>query len=90
RTEAEWIARLLGSKARTGDDFDRSALLDALRSSRCLHVATHLLHPSSEVTRDSGLLLARGSLLTAREIREIAPRLPLAVLAACETAEGRV
>lgn len=89
RTEAERIARLVGSDALTGDRFDRLALVDALRSSRCLHVATHLVHVSGDSSRDSGLLLARGSILSAREIREIAPRLPLAVLAACETAEGR-
>ena len=90
RTEAERIARIVGSAALTGDDFDRLAFLDALRSPRCLHVATHLVHEFGDGARDSGLLLARGALFSAREIREIAPRLPLAVLAACETAEGRV
>jgi len=90
RAEAEGIARLVESEAVVGDGFDRLAFLDALRSSRCLHVATHLVHAFGDGARDSGLLLARGALLSAREIREIAPRLPLAVLAACETAEGRV
>lgn len=90
RAEAVGIARLVGSEAVVGDGFDRLAFLDALRSSRCLHVATHLVHALGDASRDSGLLLARGALLSAREIREIAPRLPLAVLAACETAEGRV
>jgi len=89
RTEAEEIARIVGAEARTGEAFDRSALVEALRSPRCLHVATHLVREHRDGSRDSGLLLARGELLSAREIRGIAPRLPLAVLAACETAEGR-
>ncbi len=90
REEVLMIASLVGGSARSGDGFDRLALLDALRSTRCLHVATHLIHGCGEGSRDAGLLLARGELLCAREIREVAPRLPLAVLAACETAEGRV
>jgi len=89
RAEVETIARLVGALARTGDAFDRLALLDALQSGRALHVATHLVRGCGEGDHEAGLLLARGALLCAREIRAIAPRLPLAVLAACETAEGR-
>jgi len=89
RAEVETIARLVRAEAKTGDAFDRLAMLDALRSGRSLHVATHLVHGCGDGAHDAGLLLARGALLCAREIREIAPRLPLAVLAACETAEGR-
>src|SRR6185503_13872129 len=36
-----------------------------------------------------GLELSNGSSLCAREILEAKPKLPLAVLSACETAEGR-
>ncbi len=89
RAEVDTIARLVSAAPKTGDAFDRLALLDALQSGRSLHVATHLVHGCGDGAHDAGLLLARGALLCAREIREIAPRLPLAVLAACETAEGR-
>jgi tetratricopeptide (TPR) repeat protein len=87
--EVKAIADVLGAKAKSGDDFDRLALVDALKSGRPLHVATHLVRGCGDVPHDSGLLLARGAVLCAREIREIAPGLPIAVLAACETAEGR-
>lgn len=89
RSEVEAIARTTRATACTGDAFDRLALLDALQSGRSLHVATHLVHGCGDGEHDAGLLLARGAVLCARQIREIGPRLPLAVLAACETGEGR-
>jgi len=90
RAEVEALGKLLGTPVRTHDEFDRLALLDALKSGRPLHIATHLIRGcGSDVSSgEAGLLLARGGLLCSREIREVAPRLPLAVLAVCESGEG--
>lgn len=77
---------------RIGTAFDRDSLISALRSTRALHLATHLEHDcgrSQGRLADVGFELSRGESLCAREIAEIRPRLPLAVLSACETAEGR-
>ncbi len=90
RAEVEAIAKLCRTEAVLGDAFNRGAVVAALKSGRPLHVATHLVHGCAEDGHgNAGLLLARGQILCAREVRAIAPRLPLAVLAACETAEGR-
>lgn len=78
---------------RIGTAFDRSALIDALRGTAALHLATHLEQAcgrSQGRLADIGFELSRGEALCAREIAEIRPRLPLAVLSACETAEGRI
>jgi hypothetical protein len=77
---------------RIGDAFDRDALIEALRGGAALHLATHLEHAcgrSPGRLADVGFELSRGEVLCAREIAAIRPRLPLAVLSACETAEGR-
>lgn len=80
------------AKSFTGASFNRGAVLDALRSDAPLHIATHLLHDArcegSEMAA-VGLELSGGDVLCAREIELIAPRLPLVVLTACETAGGR-
>lgn len=89
RVEADSVARMVDAQARTGDAFDRDALLDALRSGRPLHIATHVVPGSGNGSHEAGFALARGAVFGAREIREVAPRLPLAVLAACATADGR-
>ena len=76
----------------TGTAFDRDALATALRGTSALHIATHLEHGCGRAQgrlADVGFELSRGESLCAREIAEIRPRLPLAVLSACETAEGR-
>lgn len=77
---------------RIGTAFDRDSLVAALRGTSALHLATHLEHDcghSQGRLADVGFELSRGEALCAREIAEIRPRLPLAVLSACETAEGR-
>ncbi|MFN0006649.1 MAG: CHAT domain-containing protein [Planctomycetota bacterium] len=79
-------------ETRIGSAFDRDSLIAALRGSRALHLATHLGHAcglSQGRLSDVGFVLSGGDALCAREIAEIRPRLPLAVLSACETAEGR-
>ncbi len=90
RLEVEALGQLLGSSPLTGKEFDRPALLEALKSRRPLHVATHLVRGCASDGPDgnAGLLLTGGDLMCAREIREVAPKLPLTVLAACETGEG--
>ncbi len=75
-----------------GAAFDRKSLLDALGRSEPLHVATHLVNRCGDGTgriAGVGLELSDGASLCAREILDAHPKLPLAVLAACETAEGR-
>lgn len=89
RAEVTTIAKSIGATAKTGEAFDRLALIDALKSGLPLHVATHLVQGCGDGAHEAGLLTAHGALLCAREIRELKPSLPLAVLAACETAEGR-
>lgn len=89
RAEVATIARSIGATAKTGDAFDRLALVDALKSGLPLHVATHLVQGCGDGPHEAGLLTAHGALLCAREIRELKPSLPIAVLAACETADGR-
>ena len=80
------------SLVRIGTAFDREALVAALRSGRSIHVATHLgkgCGGEGGRLADVGLELSGDESLCAREIAEIRPVLPLAVLAACETGEGR-
>jgi len=75
-----------------GAAFDRKSLLEALSTSDPLHVATHLVNECGENSgriAGVGLELSDGARLCAREILEVHPRLPLAVLSACATAEGR-
>jgi tetratricopeptide (TPR) repeat protein len=80
------------SLVRVGSAFDRDSLVAALRDTRPLHVATHLVQGCGSAggrLADVGLELSGDSSLCASEIAAIRPRLPLAVLAACATGEGR-
>jgi len=81
-----------GVQLRTGPEFDREALLAALNSRESLHVATHLKRAcGAEQGRiaDVGLELSGGDRFCAHEVLEARPKPLLAVLDACETAEGR-
>jgi len=76
----------------TGTAFVRSALLAAMEGEQPLHVATHLVRaPDCGQGRLApvGLLLSDGDVFCSEEILRVGPRLPLVVLAACETAGGR-
>ena len=76
----------------TGTAFVRPALEAAMASGRPLHLATHLVPaPGCSEGRLApvGLLLSGGDVLCPEQILSKAPRLPLVVLAACETAGGR-
>jgi CHAT domain-containing protein len=80
-----------GVRMHIGAAFDRNSLLEALRSTDPLHVATHLVSPCGTGggrLGGAGLELSGGASFCAREILDAHPRLPLAVLSACETAEG--
>lgn len=75
-----------------GNAFDRKNMLEALGSQEALHVATHLVSRCGDESgriAGVGLELSGGASLCAREILDAHPKLPLAVLSACETAEGR-
>jgi hypothetical protein len=75
-----------------GEAFDRKNLLDALVKADPIHVATHLVGRCGDKTgrlAGFGLELSGEASLCAREILEAHPKLPIAVLSACETAEGR-
>jgi len=81
-----------GVRMRSGPAFNRDAMLDALKGSRPLHIATHLSHGcgnAEDRIADVGLELSSGASFCAPEILEAKPKVPLAVLDACETAEGR-
>src|SRR5262249_28742109 len=75
-----------------GSAFDRAALLAALGGRLPLHIATHLRHGCGSASgrlADVGLQLSGDDVICAREILDARPRLPLVVLSACETGEGR-
>jgi hypothetical protein len=80
-----------GQQPRTAAAFDRASLMTALQGNHPLHVATHLVRGCGQKQKriaDVGLELSGGSSFCAQEIVEARPHLPLAVLDACETAEG--
>jgi tetratricopeptide (TPR) repeat protein len=81
-----------GVRLRVGSAFDRQSLAAALQSRAPMHIATHLRHGCGGAEgrlADVGLELSGDDVFCAGEILESRPQLPLAVLAACETAEGR-
>jgi CHAT domain-containing protein len=93
RAELSALARLRrDASLAIGRAFDRTALHEAFASGRPLHVSTHLLHgcgSSAGRLLDIGFELSGTGAYCASELLGVRPRLPLAVLAACETAEGR-
>lgn len=89
---AELARRHPGAFLASGAEFERGAVERALARGGPLHLATHL-HPDGACDdgrlAPAGLQLS-GGVLCAAEILDLAPRLPLVVLSACETAGGRV
>ncbi|HEV8111856.1 MAG TPA: CHAT domain-containing protein [Planctomycetota bacterium] len=82
-----------GIQVSTGTAFNRAALMSALAGNHPIHVATHLVRGCGRKQKrmaDVGLELSAGQSFCAQEIVASRPRLPLAVLDACETAEGGV
>jgi tetratricopeptide (TPR) repeat protein len=87
------LARMRADSASfVGAAFDSAALREALKGSAPIHIATHL-RPGSCANKgrlaDVGFELSRGESFSALEILEARPKLPLAVLDACETAGGK-
>jgi tetratricopeptide (TPR) repeat protein len=86
RREAEQVASMFGSRALLDKDVDRKAVRGALTASDLVHFAGHGYFNSSDPLA-SGLLLAGGESLTAREILEMGSGFQpgLLVLSGCET-----
>lgn len=96
--ELKWARRELldlerlhpGFETVTGRAFDAERLLEALGGDRPVHVATHALRRGdrSEIA-PLGLLASADELVSAAALAAVAPRLPLLVLATCDSAAGR-
>lgn len=90
--EIDDVAALHARSTRiVGSAFDRAALEAALRSGRPLHVATHVRRdPGSSAFElgDPGLVLSADGFFTPRDVLAVSPKLPIAVLSACESGEG--
>ncbi len=93
RAELAELARVWPLAATSsGARFDRAHLVDALRSGDCLHLATHVVRGTARSARrseDASLLVSGGAMLALGELAALRPRVPLAVLTACETGGGR-
>jgi hypothetical protein len=73
-----------------GTDFDSEQLLLALGGDRAVHVATHVARTEDgQSITPLGLVTSEGRVVTAASIAAVAPRLPLLVLATCDSASGR-
>ena len=75
-----------------GSDFDAAHVEHLLTAKRPVHVSTHLVSDAgcaAEHRSDVGLLLSDDGVLCIERIADLAPALPLAVLAACETGRGQ-
>lgn len=82
--QPSWTARL-------GEEMTRRALESALQSGRPLHLATHVAPLPGTGARSiapMGFVVAGDDMVSAGEVRALAPQLPLAVLTACGSAEG--
>ena len=74
----------------TGRAFDEARLLEALGGDAPVHVATHVLRLDDRAAiAPLGLLASSDGIVTAEQVAASAPRLPLLVLATCDSAAGR-
>ncbi|MEZ6015748.1 MAG: CHAT domain-containing protein [Planctomycetota bacterium] len=96
-SELRELARVVRvSRSLAGPTLTPDALLAALDGKDPLHIATHLVPATvarGERERRAApyaLECSRGTRVSAREVSERAPRLPLVVLAACASADGEV
>ncbi|MFT5735260.1 MAG: hypothetical protein ACI8WY_003947 [Planctomycetota bacterium] len=93
KQEIEQIGRLHPRwNGLTGHEMTRRALEEALTSRQPLHLATHVAQiedgSGARSVAPFGFVVSDDQIITAREVRALGPRLPLAVLTACGSAEG--
>jgi CHAT domain-containing protein/Tfp pilus assembly protein PilF len=93
--EAISIASQLGTRALTGPDATKAAILPQLAQKRFIHLATHGIFDDLNNSRSLGAIAlapsgADDGLLTAEEIAGLELNAELAVLSACNTGQGRV
>ncbi len=93
--EAIAIAKLLNTKALTGKQATKTAILPQLSQARIVHLATHgLLDDFQGLGTPGAIALAPSGrdngLLTASEILDLKLNAELVVLSACDTGRGRI
>ncbi|HEY9652160.1 MAG TPA: CHAT domain-containing protein [Coleofasciculaceae cyanobacterium] len=93
--EALAIAQLLNTKAITGNQATKTAILQQLPNARIIHLATHgLLDDFKEQGVPGAIALAPSTqdngLLSSSEILDLTLKAELVVLSACDTGRGRI
>ncbi len=93
-SEANAVARQLGTSALVQDAASRDAVVKAMPAARIIHLATHGLLDDVRSEGMPGAVVLGGeandSLLTTADITEMRLRAALVVLSACDTGEGRI
>jgi CHAT domain-containing protein len=94
-TEANAIAQLLNTKAITGNQATKAAIVQQLPQARIIHLATHgLLDDFKGLGVPGAIALAPSSndngLLTSSEILDLKLNADLVVLSACNTGRGKI
>jgi CHAT domain-containing protein/Flp pilus assembly protein TadD len=93
KREAETIAPLLNTKALTGNEANKAAVLARLPGAKIVHLATHGLFDDFQGLQSAVALAPTNSdngLLTASEILDLKLNADLVVLSACNTGRGRI
>lgn len=93
--EAKAIAKLFKTKAITGKDATKAAIIQRLPQARIIHLATHgLLDDFKGLGVPGAIALAPNGkdngLLTANEILDLKINAELVVLSACDTGQGKL